>query len=204
MTKIKNFRITLRPREIGRILKNQDHLQLTPALEASIDHAAKESKRFLTPAALYTTLTRATAEKATSIALPKAAIAVSVIAVTIGRAVEDELASAVSRADALQAALLAAIRQEGLAQSIQFAIRLIQDQAKDEECEMSEAWAVTEPPLLPSLATLLGIQRIGIELDTEDPVLPSYARLVWSAWTPLAKRSSRRPESFARAEKAAV
>ena len=63
MTKIKNFRITLRPRDMARWLKTNERLESTPALETSIGQAIKESKALIQPAALYTTLTRATAEK---------------------------------------------------------------------------------------------------------------------------------------------
>src|SRR3954465_10881189 len=84
VTKIKNFRIHLRSREIARTLKAQAKLQITPALEASIDHAINDSKRLLEPSAVYTTLTRSTAEKATSFPLADPEVAASVIAVTIG------------------------------------------------------------------------------------------------------------------------
>src|SRR2546422_682363 len=116
MTKIRNFRITLRPREIARYLKNHAQMQMTPALEASVEHAISDSKRWLQPAAVYTTLTRATAQKTTALALPKEAVAASVVAVTIGSGLEQERLQAVLRQDTLQTALLAAVQEEALSQ----------------------------------------------------------------------------------------
>src|SRR4029077_16458628 len=137
MTKIKNFRITLRPREVARLLKTQDKMQLTPALEQSIEHAINDSKRLLQPAAIYTTLTRSTAEKTTSLPLADPCVAVSVVAVTLGPALETEITTAGEGSDPLQTALLSALREEALQQSIQFIVRLIENQAKEEDCDMS-------------------------------------------------------------------
>src|SRR5262249_39080737 len=137
VTKIKNFRINLRAREIGRLMKSQSQIQLTPALEASIEHAINDAKRLLQPAAVYTTLTRSTAEKATPLPLTDPAVASSAIAVTIGPALEEEIKSASDRQDTLQTSLLTALRQEALQQAVQFIVRLIEDQAKEEECDMS-------------------------------------------------------------------
>lgn len=202
MTKIKNFRITLRPREIGRLLKSQASLQITPELEASIEHAVNDSKRLLQSAAVYTTLTRSTAEKATSLPLADPAVAASAIAVTIGTGLDEEIRDAAARQDTLQAALLTALRDEALQQAVQFIVRLIEGQAKEEECEMSAPREVAEGVLLGSLGSLLGAQRIGIDLTKENPALPPHARLVWSVWSP--KVRAKPAAKTARAEKVAV
>src|SRR5437762_6815581 len=99
MTKIKNFRIHLRPREVARLLKSQAKLQITPALEASIEHAINDAKRLLQPAAVYTTLTRHTAEKATSLLLADPEVSVSVIAVTIGPGLQEEMRAVSGKQD---------------------------------------------------------------------------------------------------------
>ena len=84
MTKIKNFRIHLRPREIARWMKNEYQTPITPDLEAAIEGAIARLKTKIHPAAIYTTMTRATAEKATSIAFPDKSVAVSLVAVSVG------------------------------------------------------------------------------------------------------------------------
>jgi hypothetical protein len=203
MTKIKNFRIALRAREVARILKAQAKLQITPALEASIEHAINDSKRLLQPAAIYTTLTRGTAEKATPLPLADPAVAVSTIAITIGSALEEEIQTASDRQDAMQASLLNALKAEALQQAVQFIMRLIEDQAKEEECELSAPRDVTEGVLLTSLGSLLGTQRIGIDLASESSKLPPHARLVWTVWSPKV-RAKAPAKAAGRAEKAAV
>ena len=203
MTKIKNFRINLRPREIARQLKAQAKLQITPALEASIEHAVNDSKRLLQTSAVYTTLTRSTAEKATALPLADPTVAASAIAVTIGTALEAEITASAGRGDALQSALLGALREEALQQAVHFIVRLLEDQAKEEECEMSAPRDVKEGVLLNSLGSLLGIQRIGIDLDKDNPKLPPYARLVWTVWSPKVRvKTPAKPAG--RPEKAAV
>ncbi len=195
MTKIKNFRITLRPREMARWLKKERGLETTPELEMSIEQAAKESKRWVEPAAIYTTLTRSIAEKTTAISFPNKAIAVSVVAVSIGPGLESQRQA--EEAGAPRESLLSALQQESLAQSLHFVVRLIQDQAKDEDCDMSSPVSVEEAQVASSLATLLGVQRIGIALDASIPSIPSHVRLAWLFWTPVGKGASRRTEKVA-------
>ncbi len=203
MTKIKNFRIPLRPREIARWLKVRAKLQMTPALEATIEHAVAQAKGQLEPCAVYTTLTRSTAEKATPLPLSEPAVAASAIAVTIGTALDAEITVAAGHSDSMQEALLSALREEALGQAVQFIMRLLETQAKEEECELSAPRETTEGVLLRSLGSLLGTHRIGISLDQESPTLPSYARLVWTEWSPKA-RAKASSKSAERAEKAAV
>jgi len=198
MTKIKNFRISLRSREIARLLKNREGIPTTPDLEASIEQAIKESKRFLETAALFTTLSKATAQKTTPLLLTGPATAVSLIAVTVGPKLEEERAAALAANESLRASLLAALQEEALHQSIQFAVKLISEQAKEEECDLSALSRAEDVSLLPPLAALLGIQRIGLPFDGNAPCLPPYARLIWTLWTPASKSSSRHSDASAR------
>jgi len=202
MTKIKNFRVNLRPREIARWLKKERGLESTPELELAIGEAVKEAKRWLTPAAVYTTLTRKTAEKMTTIPLPPEAVALSVTAVSIGKGLQAERQSAES--GSMRGMLLAALEQEALSQSLQFTVRLIGEQAEEEDCEMSSPVSVQEAPVASSLATLLGVARIGIELDPSAPEPPPYVRVSYWFWTPAVKGPSRRAEPAGRAEKVAA
>ncbi len=203
MTKIKNFRINLRTREVARWLKNRQGVSVTPELEASIDQGIRESKALLETAALYTTLNRQTAAKTLPIELPRSVTAVSIIAATVGPKLEEARAAAEAQQNSAEAWLHAALQEEALNQTVHFAVRLIQEQAKEEECEMSSPVPAQDASLLLPLAALLGIQRIAIPFDVNSPSLPSYSRLVWTLWTPIAKSSSRRSDSV-RVEKEKV
>jgi hypothetical protein len=202
MTKIKNFKVTIRPREIARWLKKEKGLETTPELELAIEEAVKEAKRWVTPAAVYTTLTRQTAEKMTKIPMPPEAVALSIVAVSIGSGLAAERKAAASGSQ--QDLLLAALEQEALAQSLQFTVRLIGEQAEEEDCEMSSPVSVQEAPVASSLATLLGVARIGIQFDPSASELPPHVRVSYWFWTPAAKGPSRRAESAGRAEKVAA
>jgi len=194
MTKIKNFRIHLRAREIVRWLKNNRRMAATPEMQLAVESAIEKSKAFLHPAAVYTTLTRATAEKATSIAFPDHSVAASIIAVTIGPLFDSEQTAALQNDDP-RAQFLDALKEEGLQQSIHFAVRLLQEQAKEEECELSSPVLAEDVALLSSLTTLLGSQRIGIQLNPAQPEWPSHARLVWTYWTPARRAASRKSDA---------
>jgi len=198
MTKIRNFKIPFRTREMARWLKKERGLEVTPDLEQSIERQVKEARAWIEPAAVYTTLTRQTAEKTTAIEFPEKAIAVSIVAVSIGPALDDERQT--PQADANRESLLAALGQEALAQSLQFAVRLIQEQAKDEDCEMTAPACAPDPQLAGSLAMLVGVSRIGITLESGAP-LPPFARLAWLFWTPVGKGSAVAPSKAGRAEK---
>src|SRR5258708_39606118 len=110
MTKIKNFLLRLRPREMGRWLKKERGLETTPELEVAIEQAAKEAKRGIETAAVYTTLTRQVAEKTTTLTFPNKAIAVSFIAVSIGPALGAQREAVQS--DARKESILAALHHE--------------------------------------------------------------------------------------------
>ncbi len=202
MTKIKNFRVTLRPREMARWLKKERGVDTTPELELAIEQVSKDAKTWVMPAAGYITLARKTAEKATAVSLPPGAIALSVAAVTIGGALEKERLAA--GAGSPREMLLAALEHEALAQAIQFTARLLSDQAKEEDCEMSAAVTVKEEAAVQSLAALVGVSRIGIQMDASSPGLPPHARLTCWFWTPAGKGSSERAQPAGRAEKVAA
>ena len=185
VTKIKNFKVNLRPREIARWLKKERGQETTPELEAAVASAIQESKGWLSPAAVYTTLTRKTAEKTTPIPFIPEAIALSIAAVSIGPRLESERQKA--EAGSPREAMLAALAHEGLAQSLQFAVRLVGDQAEEEECQMTSPVCVQEAQDASALATLLGAARIGIPIDSNAPA-PPYVRIFYWFWVASEKK----------------
>src|SRR5262249_15609568 len=135
----------------------------------------KETKRLIQPAAVYTTLTRQIAEKTTTVQFLDKAIAVSVIAVSIGPGIELERASA---SEASRQALLSALQQEALGQAQQFVVRLVGEQAKEEDCTMTPL--ASDASLVPALVALLGAGRIGV--DSNGSSLAPHARVAWLFW----------------------
>ena len=202
MTKIRNFRVNLRPREIARWLKKERGIETSPDLELSIQEAIKQCKVWVAPAAVYTTLTRQTAEKTTTVPLQDGAVALSLVAVSVGPGLKTELAK--TGAEAAREALLAALQQEALSQSLQFVVRLIGEQAEEENCEMTSPVSVQDASVASSLVTLLGVARIGVQLDSSTQEPPPYVRVAYWFWTPAAKGPARRAEPAGRAEKVAA
>jgi len=196
MTKIKNFRIQLRTREVIRTLKTCLD-PWTPEHEAIVSQKIEQFFPSIQTAALYTTLTRSTAEKATSLPLSEKAIAVSVVIVGIGPLLDDLKKQLDTQENNLDSHWISAIQSESLHQSMSFAMRLLTDQAKEEECMLGTPIDIHEALLVPTLSTLLGIERIGLQLDTENPQLPSHVRLAWIEWTALPKKTTSRKSAAA-------
>jgi hypothetical protein len=206
MTKIKNFRITLRVREVARLLKaRQNNLPLDPDQEASLEPALAECRKLLAPASLYATMTRQTAVHAVPFELPKRSMALSAICATIGSNVMELRQQAEADGQAARAVLLSCIEQEALQQAMTFALRLVLDQAKKEDCALTDPQECQEAETRQKLATLLSLERIGLSVMEGEAALPLFARLVYVVWMPTAKSSSaKRTPSKSRAEKAAL
>ena len=206
MTKIKNFRIQLRNREVARLLKARlGGVPLDPTQESSLEPALAECRPLVHPAALYATLTRQTTVHAVPFELPKKAVAFSTICITIGATVGERLAQAQGAQNTARACLLECIEQEALQQAMAFALRLVQDQAKKEDCELTETQECQEPESRRKIATLLDLQRIGLTLTEPEASLPAHARLVYVVWMPVGKSSARKKTpAKSRAEKAAL
>jgi hypothetical protein len=206
MTKIKNFRIQLRVREVARLLKaRQNGLPLDPEQESSLEPALVEARRLLAPASLYATMTRQTAVNAVPFELPKKCVALSAVCATIGSDLMELRKLAEAENKSARATLLSCIEQEALQQAMTFALRLVSDQAKKEDCVLNDPQDCQEMETRQKLATLLTLDRIGLSLTEPDAALPVYARLVYVVWMPLAKSSStKRASPKSRAEKAAL
>ena len=52
---------------------------------------------------------------------------------------------------------------------------------------MSAPVTAEDIQVVSALATLVGIQRIGINLDASPSELPPHARVAWLFWTPVGK-----------------
>jgi|GEM_PF-1874898 len=205
MTKIKNFRITLRGREVARLLKNRQGMPLDPAQEASLEPTLTECRALVKPASLYATLTRQTAVNAVPFELPKKAVALSAICATIGPGLSQLRQEAEAQNDSARLNLLQCIEQEALQLATSFALRLVSDQAKKEDCELTEPQDCQEADTRGKLATVLNMERIGLTLTGSDSALPAYARLIYVVWMPIVKATpSRRAPTKSRLEKAAL
>lgn len=195
LTKIKNFRISLRPRDVAREWKQLRGAPLSPEEESRLEPALSRVKTLMKPASVYLTLTRQTAVSMLPLELPAKAVAISVAAVTIGGAMREALSSEFSGEEAL---LFAAIEKHAVEQASAFALRLIQDQSRGEECELLEPHHLQEAEVRQKACTMLQTPRVGIRPEGE----PQPFERLWSVvWMPMA-RSNIRKSAKPRLEKA--
>jgi len=187
MTKIKNFRITLRSREVLRTLRILEGDSFDPSWESCIEADLSPLKALVKPAAIYATLTQSTAVKATPLELPKKAVALSVLVVSVGTELAQSRLLSDAEGDARRVRLLNAVEKEALDQSVAFVMRLLQNQAKEEDCELADLHTPEQLQTAQKLTTLLGIERIGLSDLSEESPLPTSARLHYVLWMPAGK-----------------
>ena len=177
MTKIKNFRISIRAREVARQLRHLGQDVSDPEILVRVEERLIALRPLAEPAAMYATLPKGEAMTQTTVALPKKAVALSLVAISVGT----RLAAARDAAGTPEEALfVTAVEQEAKAQALGFTLRLIQNQATAEDCELADV-QTPEPSQIQTLYSLLSLDRIGLPAET----WPGYADARVVAWLPL-------------------
>jgi hypothetical protein len=190
MNKIKNYKINLRQACILRILKNTTQVsQITPQLEEAVTNEIARVQAAAVPAAGFVTLMRdkVPAELAGN-ALANW-VAATLYLVTIGSRIESEIAEARSRGESILGNILHASAMEALEQSVNFIYRLVTDEAKDEECELSSRDALTlDETASARFVQLIDPEKIGVSSIAGDNRTPAYTACGIIYWTPVKKR----------------
>lgn len=187
MKKIKKFKIHFRPREVARMLKATAHLtDVTPQIEEAILRETARLAPLVSTAALYETATKEKLPLVLAATPPERWVAASAFLVTIGSAVEDEIRAARQRDETLVAHMLHAIAVEGLDQAANFVGRLIADEAKDQDCEISRQ-QVMPAGAQEALFELVPGDRIGVASAGGDAFAPLYSSGGLVYWLPLKK-----------------
>ena len=195
MTKIKGFKVNLRIREIQRRAKRAK-LDLG-ALGLGTDEALSElGKSFFAktkPAVIYGSFAaegvKGPAEKTAAPAFsPLPGLAYSIAAVTLGPNTGAFIEERVQAAPELRP-VLDITAQAALEEAVGFVLSMLEDSAKEEQCELSPIQYLTEGPGLGALVEKLEGHKIGIAVS-DSGVSPAHSRAFSVSW--LAPRTKSR------------
>jgi len=193
ITKIRKFKITPKSQGILRHLKNFYGVKPTDDLEKIVDRAAADTQKIFTPAAVYATYpSDPQAFPPSFTAWPEGAMDLSLCAVTLGAALEEECRKLQARDEALHVQILESLGQDALNQAVQFLHRLIEEQARTEESEFDTPERIEGERMAPAL-TALEADRAGITVH-DGNLNPRFSCVFSIAWKP-ATRKSKKPSS---------
>lgn len=193
MKKIKKFRVASRPASILRGVRSLLGATSVADLDARLEQEIPRAAAFFATAAVYDTFgadhfpdwaQELKAQKNEAGALP---VAVTYFAATIGPALEAELAAALTRGDTLLGQILTAVGEDGADQVANFVGRLINDEAKEDACEISPR-VEASGDLRQTVLQSLGAEKIGVQMDDQGRMTPRFTRVGHILWWPPVKR----------------
>ncbi len=192
MKKIKNFKINLRMREVIRILKTTTPApEITAQLEEAIQRESQRVQKIIVPAAMYDTQPREKIPPELAVVAPEYWVAASAFLITIGSDVEREIKDARDRGETILPQILHSIALESLEQSVNFVRRLIVEEAKDDECELSRNQPVGAGTAWEKFSLVLPGDKIGVTRADEETYHPLYSSCGVIFLTPLKKRAAK-------------
>ena len=189
MKKIKNFKINIRPREISRILKKfLDVKELDIEAEEAVQRACYFYGHTIKPAVVYDTFSKESSDFNFDFSdFKEKWIAVSPFVLTIGSGLKDEFEKQIDIFGHLTTKIVSAISADTLEQSKNFVQRLIAEEAKQEQCELSRAVELSEDNSA-KIASLLPLEKINVSIDEQNKFSPSYTVAGFYYWLPVKKR----------------
>lgn len=186
MKKIKEINLPLRIKEIRRRAQ-KDGLDLA-ALGVSAESELELQKwletpfGLLAPAVIYDSY-EPDVQLPEGVREPRT-LATSVCVTTLG----PKLDAALDAAQGAERALLELLREVTLEESQRFVLRLLTNEAKDEQCELGEARRWSDPAVEAALLEKLDAGRIGVTRG-EAGMTPAASLLFTVGWTPQKKKA---------------
>ncbi len=178
---------------VGKILKSLlSSKKLPPDLEESLPLEIQAATAHLSPSAFYRTWTKgeipASLDKILADFNGDKAIAVSAVAATVGSQLEEKIAELLMKGETNRAHALAAIGEESADLAFNFVFRLLTEDAKSDDCEVSDPLPCPDPVDRQEALTLLEAGQEGIGLDTAGHLTPRFTRINLVAWWPASKK----------------
>lgn len=190
MKKIKGFKLALRPRDIQRRAKSikLDLEALGLKEESALEDRLASLRARLKPAVLYETF-RAEAAGSLPRWAPMPGVAASGAVVTLGVEMDRLLDSAATEPEA-QGRFLGLLCDAALDEAVRFVLSLVEEEAKEEKCDLSPLSLVTEPSSLKALLDTLSSQKIGVGLS-DGGLVPSSSRAFGVSWLAKSKAKAK-------------
>jgi hypothetical protein len=188
MKKIKKFKINFRLREITRLLKATTRVEITPQLEEAVQRESARLHGLASPAAVYETQPREKIPGELAVGAPEKWIAASTYIITVGEAVEHEIRDAQGRGEEMLAQILHAVALEALEQSDNFVRRLLNEEARNENCELSGERRIESSAAWTHFSSILSGDKIGVRFAGTECFEPMYSSAGLIYWLPVKKK----------------
>lgn len=115
-------------------------------------------------------------------------IALTLFAATVGTAIEETLADALSRGEDLRSRVLSSLGEEAAEQAATFVERLMTEEARRDACEISDRHTLPQESMRALLLEHVDAARVMITLDSAGHLSPRFTRLGFILWWPLSKK----------------
>lgn len=191
--KVKKFRLRPRVSVVARILKSiMGTRQLPSGVEESLPSETQNFLSHISPAAFYQTWSRENIPALFRDALASiersAPVAVSGLVSTIGSEPEEYLTDLLMNGETQKSQIATAFCEESADLSFQFLLKLLANDAKSDDCEISEPVLITDSSLLQKSLELLNASQENITIDTALHLTPRFTRVGLVAWFPISKK----------------
>ena len=189
MRKIKNFKISIRTREISRIIRKLLNVEDLPIeVEEAVQKSCFVCEKIIKPAVVYDTFSKEAMTFSIEVEAPEKWIAVSPYIVTIGNVLEEEYNNNKALFGEYGVQIMSAISSDALDQSKNKKKKLLVSEASDENCELSRNIELPKQ-YNRDIITYLPVEKINLSLNEEGNFIPASSMAGLYYWIPLKKRS---------------
>lgn len=187
MRKIRGFKLNLRPKEIQRRAKKVrlDLAALKMDAEAALNPLIDEFSKSAKASVLYESFQ---ADELKLLA-PVPGLAYSLCLATLGQEMDSYIDLARQRAPE-RSPLLEIMAQTALEDATRFVLGLVEDEAKEEHCELSPMQVLTDASALATIVARLEGHKINVAA-TESGLKPAYTTAFSLSWMARSKSRTR-------------
>lgn len=187
MRKIKGFKLNLKIKEIQRRAKKAkiDLVEAGCAQDAELTALLTTFTGRTKPSVVFESFT---AETHSALA-PVPGLAYSLAITTLGAEVDDYVQQVAIEKPA-RGPLLKIIGETALDDAARFVLNLVEDEAREERCELSPIQSLTDPAALRTIAEKLEAHKINVEAD-DNGFKPAHSSAFSISWLSRAKTKSR-------------
>ena len=190
MRKIKNFKISIKTREVSRIVKKLLNVEdLDIEVEEAIQKSCFVCEKIIKPAVVYVTFSKESMFFNIDIDIPEKWIAVSPYVLTIGNVLQEQYEKNKSLFGNYAVQIISAISADALEQSKSFVQKIINSEiTKEDNCELSRSIEIPQQ-YNQEIIKYLPIEKINISLSEENKFVPINTSAGLYYWIPLKKRN---------------
>ncbi len=192
MKKIKNFKITIRPREISRIMRKLLNVtELDIETEESVQRACYFYGKTINPAVVYETFPKdSTGFVFDNPEIPSKWVALNYYILTIGNSLKEEFEKNKDIFGRYTTQIVSAISADTLEQSKSFVQKLISSEASDEQCELSRGIELPHDKYA-EICKILPVEKINVSVLEDGKISPEYTVAGVFYWIPVKKRNKK-------------